>query len=100
MSNIAIISYRSYSLGIICCIYSILNNCIFLHQVSFSLINREGVETSGKVAIVTATSPYLLLLILLIRGLFLEGSTEGIYYLFKPDFVKLFSPTVWVDAAN
>lgn len=30
----------------------------------------------------------------------LEGSNEGIYYLFKPDITKLFSPSVWVDAAN
>ena len=55
---------------------------------------------SGKIAIVTASSPYILLLILLIRGLMLEGAGEGIYYLFKPDFVKLFNPSVWVDAAN
>ncbi|CAD8144099.1 unnamed protein product [Paramecium pentaurelia] len=61
---------------------------------------KEGVETSGKIAIVTATSPYILLVILLIRGLMLEGSIDGIYYLFKPDFVKLFNPSVWVDAAN
>ncbi|CAK88400.1 unnamed protein product (macronuclear) [Paramecium tetraurelia] len=64
------------------------------------LIIKEGVGTSGKIAIVTATSPYILLMILLIRGLMLEGSSEGIYYLFKPDFVKLFNPSVWVDAAN
>lgn len=48
----------------------------------------------------TATSPYILLIILLIRGLMLEGASEGIYYLFKPDFEKLFNPSVWVDAAN
>jgi SNF family Na+-dependent transporter len=61
---------------------------------------REGVGTSGKIAIVTATAPYFLLVVLLIRGLMLEGASDGIYYLFKPDFRKLFSPTVWVDAAN
>lgn len=61
---------------------------------------REGVGTSGKIAVFTASSPYVLLVILLIRGLMLEGASEGIYYLFKPDFAKLFSPSVWVDAAN
>ena len=61
---------------------------------------REGVETSGKVAIVTASAPYVLLIILLIRGLTLEGASSGLYYLFKPDLVKIFDPMVWVDAAN
>lgn len=71
-----------------------------MYQVIKWFYIREGVETSGKVAIVTATSPYILLIILLIRGLMLEGASEGIYYLFKPDFTKLFDPSVWVDAAN
>ena len=61
---------------------------------------REGVETSGKVAIVTASAPYILLIILLIRGLTLEGASSGLYYLFKPYLVKIFDPMVWVDAAN
>ncbi len=61
---------------------------------------RGGVESSGKVALYTATAPYLLLIILLLRGLFLEGATKGLYYLFVPDINKLFDPMVWVDAAN
>ncbi|KAM3133192.1 hypothetical protein pb186bvf_014768 [Paramecium bursaria] len=61
---------------------------------------KEGIEQSGKIALVTATSPYVLLLILLIRGITLEGAKDGIYYLLKPDFVKFFDPMVWVDATN
>lgn len=48
----------------------------------------------------TATAPYFILTILLVRGLFLTGAGKGIYYLFVPDFNKLFEPQVWVDAAN
>ena len=55
---------------------------------------------SGKVSLVTATSPYVLLLLLMIRGLCLDGAWSGIKYLFYPDWSKLFSPEVWVDAAN
>jgi len=61
---------------------------------------RGGVEFSGKIAIYTATLPYILLIVLLIRGLFLEGAMKGLYYLFVPDITKLFDPMVWVDAAN
>ena len=40
----------------------------------------------------TAIFPYVMLIILLVRGLTLEGATEGIIYLFKPDFSQLLSP--------
>jgi SNF family Na+-dependent transporter len=39
-------------------------------------------------------------MILLIRGLFLEGSSTGIAYLFKPDLSKIFDISVWVDAGK
>jgi len=58
------------------------------------------VGVSGKIALFTATSPYILLLLLLLRGLFLEGAFSGLAYLFYPDWSKLFSFSVWVDATN
>jgi len=58
------------------------------------------VQLSGKVALFTATSPYVLLFILMIRGLFLDGAWSGIQYLFTPDWSKIFHLQVWVDAAN
>ena len=38
---------------------------------------------------VTATSPYIFMLILLIRGAILEGSLQGVLYYLVPDFTKL-----------
>lgn len=32
--------------------------------------------------------------------MFLDGAWNGIYYMLKPDFLKLFSPAVWIDALN
>ena len=39
----------------------------------------------------TATVPFLFLVIMLIRGVTLHGATEGIVTFIKPDFEKLLS---------
>ncbi len=38
---------------------------------------------------VTATSPYILMIILLVRGVTLPGSREGVEFYLKPDAEKL-----------
>jgi len=47
-----------------------------------------------QVVWVTATMPYVVLTILLIRGLMLPGSTEGILYYITPRADRLFDPQV------
>ncbi|KAM9319148.1 solute carrier family 6 member 4a isoform 2-T2 [Pholidichthys leucotaenia] len=59
----------------------------------------KGVKTSGKVVWVTATFPYLVLLVLLIRGATLPGAWRGVEYYLKPDWEKLLNTAVWIDAA-
>ncbi|XP_072557373.1 solute carrier family 6 member 4a [Paramormyrops kingsleyae] len=59
----------------------------------------KGVKTSGKVVWVTATLPYVVLVLLLIRGATLPGAWRGVVYYLKPDWKKLLSTTVWIDAA-
>ncbi|VDO56492.1 unnamed protein product [Schistosoma margrebowiei] len=44
--------------------------------------------------------PYVILSILLIRGLTLEGSLTGIKYYLTPNFSSLLSTSVWSDAAS
>jgi SNF family Na+-dependent transporter len=48
------------------------------------LVIRNGAKTSGKIIIVTASTPFVIFFILVVRGLFLDGALEGIIYLFKP----------------
>ncbi|XP_033830905.1 sodium-dependent neutral amino acid transporter B(0)AT1-like isoform X2 [Periophthalmus magnuspinnatus] len=58
----------------------------------------RGIETTGKAVYVTSTLPYAVLTIFLIRGLTLEGSLEGIKFLFTPDLNELINPSTWLDA--
>ena len=48
---------------------------------------------------ITATMPYVLLTILLIRGILLPGAIDGIKFYLVPDLVRLWSTEVWTDAA-
>lgn len=48
----------------------------------------------------TALFPYVVLLILLIRGITLPGSYNGIKYYLNPNFDAIYSAEVWVDAAT
>ncbi|PIK39735.1 putative sodium-dependent serotonin transporter [Apostichopus japonicus] len=65
--------------------------------VYFSL--WKGIKGSGKVVWVTATLPYICLLVLLIRGITLEGASDGIIYYLKPRWELLLDAGVWVAAA-
>jgi SNF family Na+-dependent transporter len=50
--------------------------------------------------IVTATAPFVIFFLLVLRGLFLEGAWEGIVYLFKPNWSLIFTPSIWIDATT
>uniref|UniRef100_A0A8C2WRP7 Transporter n=1 Tax=Cyclopterus lumpus TaxID=8103 RepID=A0A8C2WRP7_CYCLU len=62
----------------------------------------KGISSIGKVSAmyVTATFPYLVLTIFLIRALTLPGAADGLLYLFTPDWEVLKNPQVWLDAAT
>ncbi|CAK6974779.1 sodium- and chloride-dependent GABA transporter 3-like [Scomber scombrus] len=60
----------------------------------------KGVKSSGKVAYFTATFPYVMLLVLLIRGLTLPGAWQGIYYYLYPDLKRLAHLEVWIEAGS
>ena len=79
----------SENIGCLCLIYLI---CYFSMW--------KGVQTSGKVVWFTALFPYVVLIILAIRALFLPGSTKGMEYYLTPNLTTLKSPMVWMDAAS
>ncbi|XP_020601873.1 sodium- and chloride-dependent GABA transporter 2-like isoform X2 [Orbicella faveolata] len=74
--------------------------CLLLGWIIVYFCVWKGIKSAGKVVYFTATFPYLVLFILLIRGATLEGAGEGVIFYLKPDFSKLKNPQVWVQAAG
>ncbi|KAF4071971.1 hypothetical protein AMELA_G00268920 [Ameiurus melas] len=60
----------------------------------------KGVKSTGKVVYFTATFPYVMLLVLLIRGLTLPGAMQGVKFYLYPDIQRLLEPQVWMEAAS
>uniref|UniRef100_A0A3P8U740 Transporter n=1 Tax=Amphiprion percula TaxID=161767 RepID=A0A3P8U740_AMPPE len=54
----------------------------------------KGVKSTGKVVYFTATFPYVMLLILLIRGLSLPGALQGVKFYLLPEASRLTDPQV------
>ncbi|KAJ8320408.1 hypothetical protein KUTeg_001995, partial [Tegillarca granosa] len=67
--------------------------CCLVAWIIVFLSLMKGVKSVGKVVYVTATLPYLLLTVLLIRGI------DGITYYLKPNFDRLRDKQVWLEAA-
>uniref|UniRef100_A0A8D3DPI6 Transporter n=1 Tax=Scophthalmus maximus TaxID=52904 RepID=A0A8D3DPI6_SCOMX len=60
----------------------------------------KGVKSTGKVVYLTATFPYVMLFVLLVRGATLPGAAQGIIYYLKPNHTRLADPQVWMDAGT
>ncbi|KAK6168533.1 hypothetical protein SNE40_021045 [Patella caerulea] len=79
-----------------------LRNCLCLFfawiLIFFCLI--KGIKSTGKVVYFTATFPYVILVILLIRGVTLPGHMAGIEFYVIPKPELLLNAKVWGDAAT
>uniref|UniRef100_A0AAV2M173 Transporter n=1 Tax=Knipowitschia caucasica TaxID=637954 RepID=A0AAV2M173_KNICA len=60
----------------------------------------KGVRSTGKVVYVTAIFPYVMLLVLLVRGLTLPGAWDGLVFYLYPDPSRLADRRVWLDACS
>ncbi|XP_053661681.1 sodium-dependent proline transporter [Anopheles marshallii] len=59
----------------------------------------KGVQSVGKVVYFTATFPFVILAVLLVRGVTLPGAMEGIKFYIMPQWSQLLNLRVWADAA-
>ncbi|XP_029990500.1 sodium- and chloride-dependent neutral and basic amino acid transporter B(0+) [Sphaeramia orbicularis] len=76
--------------------------CLLLSSIIVAAALIRGIKSSGKVVYFTATFPYVLIVILLIRGVTLEGARDGIEFYIgsQSNLTKLTEAQVWKDAAT
>ncbi|XP_066437970.1 sodium- and chloride-dependent neutral and basic amino acid transporter B(0+)-like isoform X2 [Eleutherodactylus coqui] len=76
--------------------------CLLLAWIIVGAALFKGIKSSGKVVYFTAIFPYVVLIILLVRGATLEGAFNGINYYIgtQSNITKLMEAEVWKDAAT
>ncbi|MEJ1285965.1 solute carrier family 6 (neurotransmitter transporter) member 20B [Cricetulus griseus] len=74
--------------------------CLTLAWLVVYLCILRGTESTGKVVYFTASMPYCVLIIYLVRGLTLHGATNGLMYMFTPKMEQLANPKAWINAAT
>ncbi|KAL1141030.1 hypothetical protein AAG570_000956 [Ranatra chinensis] len=77
-----------------------LFGCLILGWFLIYLIICRGIHQSGKVIWFTALFPYFVLVVLLVRGVALEGAGQGLLYYVTPRWSELLSPGPWIDGAT
>ncbi|CAM4577605.1 unnamed protein product [Leuciscus chuanchicus] len=74
--------------------------CLFAMWIICYFCIWKGVKSTGKVVYFTATFPYVMLLVLLIRGLTLPGALQGVVFYLYPEPARLADPQVWMEAGS
>ncbi|XP_008318391.1 sodium- and chloride-dependent neutral and basic amino acid transporter B(0+) [Cynoglossus semilaevis] len=76
--------------------------CLLLSSIIVTAALIRGIKSSGKVVYFTATFPYAVIFILLIRGVTLEGAMDGIEFYIgsQSNMTKLTEAETWKSAAT
>lgn len=68
---------------------------LVLAWVMMYLCIFKGLKFVGKIVWITVPLPFIMLIVLAIRGLTLEGAMDGLVYYLDPDWSQLAKPTTW-----
>ena len=68
--------------------------CLFFSWVLIFLSQVKGVVVSGRLSFFTALFPYFALVVLFLRGVTLDGASQGILFFIKPQWEKLLQAKV------
>lgn len=71
---------------------------LFFTWTAIYLCLFKGIKAVGKVVKWTVTIPWIILVLLVIRGITLPGAMQGINFYLTPDFGILLKPGVWLAA--
>lgn len=74
--------------------------CLLLSWIVVFVCLFKGVKSSGKVVYFTATFPYIVLIILMIKGCTMTGAVDGIIFFLKPTWEKMSQVVTWRKAAG
>ncbi|XP_039607910.1 sodium- and chloride-dependent GABA transporter 2-like isoform X1 [Polypterus senegalus] len=74
--------------------------CLLLAWIICYFCIWKGVRSAGKVVYFTVSFIYIMLIILLVRGLTLPGAKDGIIYYLYPEPSRLADPQVWMEAGT
>ncbi|KAM3597470.1 uncharacterized protein V6R79_005061 [Siganus canaliculatus] len=72
--------------------------CLFACWTCCYFCVWKGVHSAGKVVYFTAVFPYVMLAVLLVRGLTLPGAWQGVVYYLYPEVSHLAELRVWMEA--
>ncbi|KAL4658281.1 sodium-dependent neutral amino acid transporter B(0)AT2-like [Arapaima gigas] len=79
----------------------VMTGCLLAAWVIVCLAMIKGIKSSAKVVMYfSSVFPYIVLLCFLIRGLLLDGASEGIIYMFYPRLQIWGKVQVWRQAAT
>lgn len=73
---------------------------LLLAWIIVFLVIVKGVKSSGKVSYFLALFPYIVMITILVRGMTLDGSIDGILFFLKPVWGEILKPKVWYSATT
>lgn len=77
-----------------------LFGCLLIIWILVYFAIWKGIGWTSKVVYVTATLPLVMVIVVLVRGVTLDGAAKGISVYLRPNVTKLKNVEMWIDALS